>query len=166
MTASTDIPTRDRAHPIFFVAAFATGGLLTLMVHFNGALAHQGNPLFSAWTAHGTGTLAASLLLALLSRLRRAGPAAARLRAPAWAYLGGLSGAATVMLTSTTVNSPLALSGTLALGLSGQAVFSLAADRWGLFGLPRRPLGARNILSLALILAGSALIILYGRSPS
>jgi transporter family-2 protein len=66
------------------------------------------------------------------------------------------------MLTSTAVNTPLALAGTLALGLAGQVVFSLAADRWGLFGLPRRKLSLRDIGALALIIAGSALIILFG----
>ena len=66
------------------------------------------------------------------------------------------------MLTSTTVNSPLALSGTLALGLAGQVVFSLAADHWGLFGLPKRRLELRDLAAVLLILAGSALIILVG----
>jgi transporter family-2 protein len=155
----------ESPHPIAFVAAFLAGTLLTLMVHFNGELARFGNPLFSSWTAHGTGTVAALLLLGLLYRRKRAIPAARR-PAPLWAYLGGLSGAVTVMLTSTAVNSPLALSGTLALGLSGQAVFSLAADHWGLFGLPQRRLRLRSLAALGLILAGSAVIILFGRSPA
>lgn len=158
-------PSLDRPRPLVFVAAFATGALLTLMVHFNGELARYGNPLFSSWTAHGTGTIAAIVLMALLYRRGR-GATAEKLPAPLWSYLGGLSGAATVMLTSATVNSPLALSGTLALGLSGQAIFSLAADHWGLFGLAKRRLQARNLAALALILAGSALIILYGRNPA
>lgn len=162
MTSSTPI---DSARPLVFLAAFATGGLLTLMVHFNGELARYGNPLFSSWTAHGTGTIAALVFLALLYRRGREAPAA-RPAAPLWAYLGGISGAATVMLTSTAVNSPLALAGTLALGLSGQAIFSLAADHWGLFGLAKRRLTVRNLAALALILAGSALIILEGRSPA
>ena len=80
--------------------------------------------------------------------------------APAWAYLGGLSGAVTVMLSSLAANTALALSGTLALGLVGQAAFGLAADRWGLLGLPRRRATPRGLLSLALILGGSAALIL------
>lgn len=35
-------------HPIYFAGAFATGGLLTFMVHLNGELARYGNPLFSS----------------------------------------------------------------------------------------------------------------------
>ena len=76
--------------------------------------------------------------------------------------MGGLSGAVTVILTSMTVNSPLALSGTLALGLAGQVVFGLAADRWGFLGMPRRKADLRDYAALALIVAGSALIIFFG----
>ncbi|KQS63194.1 hypothetical protein ASG39_14815 [Rhizobium sp. Leaf371] len=162
MTATSPL---ENPRPLVFFAAFSAGGLLTLMVHFNGELARYGNPLFSSWTAHGTGTIAAIVFLGLLYRRGRV-MTEGRPPAPLWAYLGGLSGAATVMLSSTAVNSPLALAGTLSLGLSGQAIFSLAADHWGLFGLPKRRLTARNLVALALIIAGSALIILEGRNPA
>ncbi|HMM64730.1 MAG: DMT family transporter [Mesorhizobium sp.] len=157
----TDDAAARRLNPLHLVAAFATGGLLTAMVHLNGELARYGNPLFSSWVAHGTGTAAALLLLALLLRRQGAG-APAKPSAPLWAYLGGISGAVTVMLTSFAVNSPIALSGTLALGLAGQVGFGLAADRWGLFGLPARRPGGRDFAALGLILAGSLLIILQG----
>ncbi|MNT57922.1 hypothetical protein D3C72_1953300 [compost metagenome] len=70
------------------------------------------------------------------------------------------------MLTSFAVNSPLALSGTLALGLAGQVVFSIVADRWGLFGLPMRRPDGRDLAAMTLIIAGSALIILFGRGDA
>lgn len=151
----------QRLNPLHLLAAFGTGGLLTLMVYFNGELGRYGSPLFSSWAAHGTGTVAAVILLAIMWR-RRPKSSDARPRAPLWAYLGGLSGAITVMLTSTTVNTPLGLAGTLALGLAGQVVFSLAADLWGLFGLPSRKLSSRDFGALALVVAGSILIILFG----
>ncbi|EJB01449.1 hypothetical protein Rleg9DRAFT_0181 [Rhizobium leguminosarum bv. trifolii WSM597] len=149
-------------HPIYFIGAFATGGLLTFMVHLNGELARYANPLFSSWTAHGAGMVAAVILLLALYR-RRTPTAGKTARAPLWAYLGGVSGAATVILTSTAVNSPLGLSGTLALGLAGQVAFSLAADNWGLFGLPKRRPDMRDIAALGLVVTGGALIILFGR---
>jgi len=143
------------------LAAFAAGGLLTLMVHFNGELGRYGGALFSSWAAHGTGTIAALVfILALRSRWRAAGGIGKSI--PWWAYLGGLSGALTVMVTSHAVNSPLALSGTLALGLGGQVVFSLAADHWGLFGMPKRRPGLRDLAALGLVMIGSAVIILFG----
>lgn len=154
-----------RPNALHLLAAFASGGLLTLMIHFNGELGRYGNALFSSWTAHGTGTVAAVVLLALLHRFRETASAPLP-KAPAWAYLGGISGAATVMLTSAAVNTPLALSGTLALALAGQVAFSLAADKWGLFGLPSRRLELRDAAAIALIVAGSALIILYGKGAA
>jgi bacterial/archaeal transporter family-2 protein len=142
--------------PIDLLAAFGTGGLLTLMVLFNGEMAAFTTPFFSSLAAHGTGTVAAALALLIIGRKVTTSTAG---RAPLWAYLGGISGAVTVMLTSVTVNSVLALSGTLALGLAGQVVFGLAADRFGLFGLPRRQPTLRDIGALALIVGGSLLII-------
>ncbi|MGC1486780.1 MAG: DMT family transporter, partial [Albidovulum sp.] len=147
-----------------FLTALASGGLLTLMVLFNGQFAVNGSALFASWMAHGTGMIAALVFVGLLALSGRRGVATTPGPIPLWAYLGGLSGALTVMLTSTTVNGVLALSGTLALGLVGQTVFSLAADRFGFFGLERRRIGTRQVAALVLILAGSALIIFSGRS--
>ncbi|MDO5896238.1 DMT family transporter [Agrobacterium sp. Azo12] len=160
MTQTTSSP---RLNPLHLAAAFGSGCLLTLMVHFNGMLAHYGNAMFSSWTAHGTGTVAALIYLAILYKKPKPSEIA-KPKAPLWAYLGGVVGAAIVMLTSSAVNSPLALSGTIALGLGGQVIFSLAADLWGFFGLPRRRPDARDLCAVALILGGSALIILVGRA--
>lgn len=156
-------PQRPRANPLHLAAAFASGGLLTMMIHLNGELGRYGNALFSSWTAHGTGTVAALIMLAAFALLRRSASTASLPSAPWWAYLGGIAGAATVMLTSAAVNTPLALSGTISLALAGQVLFSLAADKWGLFGLPSRRLDLRDGAAVALILAGSIVIILYGK---
>jgi bacterial/archaeal transporter family-2 protein len=153
-----------RMNPLHILAALASGGLLTLMIHFNAELAHFGGPLYSSWCAHGTGTIAAIAYLLMLNRGRWPRPdgSATVGRAPLWAYLGGLSGAVTVMLSGITVNSPVALTGTLALGLAGQVMFGLAADHWGMFGMAARRIGLKDILSVVLISAGSLLIILFG----
>jgi bacterial/archaeal transporter family-2 protein len=50
----------------------------------------------------------------------------------------------------------------LALGLAGQVVFGLLADRFGLFGLPRRTPTTQDLGAVALICAGSLLIIFSG----
>lgn len=140
------------------LAALAAGALLSLMVHLNGEAARQGGALFSSWIAHGTGTVAALLVIPLWWKAIHRSDVA-RGAIPLWAYLGGLAGAVTVIMTSTAVNSSLALSGTVALGLAGQIVFSLAADQWGLFGIAKRRLRLGDAVALALIVAGSALVI-------
>lgn len=140
--------------PLHLAVALATGGLLSLMVLCNAEVTRHTDALLGSLAPHATGTVAALILLALIPR--RGMPDG---RAPAWAYLGGLSGAVTVMLSSLAANTALALSGTLALGLVGQAAFGLAADRWGFLGMPRRRPTRRGLLSLALILGGSAILI-------
>jgi len=155
---------QNHAHPLGFLIAFGIGGLLALMVQFNGALAHYGNSLFASWTAHAAGTVAALLFLLVLPRRRPSSQP--RPPAPLWAYLGGLSGAATVVLSSMAVNSPAGLPGTLALGLAGQLLFGLVADGWGLFGLPKRRFTFRDFAALALVLAGSLLILLAGKGAA
>ncbi|KFL29081.1 membrane protein [Devosia riboflavina] len=158
-------PPTQRTNPLHLLAAFASGGILTLAIFVNGEAGRFGGAMFSSWLAHGTGTVVAILFLAVVWRGQRAAAAEATGKigkAPLWAYAGGLCGAVTVMLTSTSVNSPLALAGTLALGLAGQVVLSLAADFWGLLGLPKRKLDLRDAGAVILIAAGSLLIILFG----
>ena len=139
--------------------AFGTGGLLSLMVLFNGTLAAYGSLLFASFIPHLTGTVAALIFLAVLRPKR-----AAKTRAPAWAYLGGVSGAVTVIATSYSVNTALALSGTIALGLAGQMAFGLVADARGLLGLPQRRLNAHDLVATALIIAGALILIFGGRA--
>ena len=146
--------------PADLALAFSSGGLLSMMVLLNGEMARATTALFSSWAAHATGTVAALAALGVGLAVRPRSPVApGRPPAPLWAYLGGLSGALTVILTSTTVNSALALSGTIALGLAGQAAFALVSDRFGWFGLPVRRATLTDLAALGLVLAGSALII-------
>ena len=159
------LPTAQRPKPLHLVLAFGSGGILTIAVFVNAEAGRYGGAMFSSWLAHGTGTVAAILFLAVLWKRQRHQAKTARAqfgKAPLWAYLGGIIGAATVMLTSTTVNTPLALAGTLALGLAGQVLLSLDADFWGLLGLPKRKLDWRDLGAVTLIAAGSLLIILFG----
>ncbi|KJZ20909.1 DMT family transporter [Loktanella sp. S4079] len=140
-----------------FVTAFGAGGLLTLMVLCNGTLAIHGSLFFASWVPHIAGSVVALILLLALRPKR-----ASKTRPPLWAYLGGISGGVTVMLTSATMNTALALSGTIALGLAGQVLFSLFADIRGLFGLPQRMPSGQDYLSLTLIIIGSLVLIFFG----
>lgn len=142
---------------IHFLGAFGAGGLISLMLLTNGTLAQYGTLMFSSWVPHLTGTVLAILIL-LVMRPKRA----STMRPPLWAYLGGVSGGLTVIATSAAMNSALALSGTIALGLAGQIVFSLFADARGLFGLPQRFPKWRDFAGLGLIIAGALVLIFFG----
>lgn len=151
---TSSAPLRHLHHAL----AFGSGGLLAIMLLQNGTLAGASNATFASLVAHGSGGLVAALILLVWHRQAQT----TRPKAPLWAYLGGLSGAMTVIVTAYAMNSALALSGTLALGLAGQAAFAVLADRFGLFGLPVRHIGLRGVLALALILTGSGIVILGG----
>lgn len=154
-----DVPAPAR--PLEIVAALGTGGLLTLMLLSNSTMAAHTTPLFSSLTAHAVGSIVAALALCAVWLLRGTARALPRQnRAPLWAYLGGLSGALTVMLTSASANSALALTGTLAIGLAGQVVLALVFDLFGAMGLERRRPRKQDLIALLAIIAGALLIIL------
>ncbi len=154
MWPMTPAPAPRLAH---YLGAFAAGGLISLMLLTNGPLAQYGTLLYSSWVPHFTGTVLAIGIL-LVMRPARVTPK----RPPLWAYLGGVSGGLTVIATSAAMNSALALSGTIALGLAGQIIFSLFADARGLFGLPQRTPTRRDFAGLGLIGAGALVLIFFG----
>ncbi|KYQ96473.1 hypothetical protein AWY96_24345 [Serratia plymuthica] len=137
--------------------ALTAGALLALMISVNSVLASYNSPLFASWVAHGVGAIAAWLLLLLL--LRRRTPLSPATAPPRWAYLGGIPGALTVVVAAITVNSPLALAGSLALMLTGQVLFGMLSDSRGWFGAIQRRLRTNDIIATLLILAGCALLI-------
>ena len=143
-----------------FSIAFAAGCLLTFMLLFNGTLAIYGTLLLSSWMPHATGTVAALAILLLLRPKR-----VSVTRPPLWSYLGGISGALTVVATSYTMNTALALSGTIAIGLAGQLIFSLFADARGMFGFAKRLPTQRDLIAITLITAGALVLILFGAAP-
>lgn len=145
-----------------FIVALGTGCLPTFLLSLNSEIVLHAGPVLGSWIVHGTGTLAAMVLLVIFSRTQSRPLATPGGRPPLWAFMGGFTGAFNVMLGSTAVNAGLALSGTQAVALSGQMLFGLVADRWGILGLPRRPVTLRDIVPVALIIGGSLIIILYG----
>ena len=146
--------------PFHFLIAFAAGCLLTFMLLSNGTLAIYGTLLLSSWMPHATGTVAALIILLVLRPKR-----AQATRPPLWAYLGGISGALTVVATSYTMNTALAISGTIAIGLAGQLIFSLIADARGMFGFTKRIPTSRDLIAASLITAGALVLILFGATP-
>jgi transporter family-2 protein len=146
-----------------WLLAVSGGVLLTLMTQFNGDLAHHTGPVYASWAAHGLGAVAALVLVALFVRpLRRRKPPPgepAPGRAPLWFYCGGIAGAVVVMLSAISVNSVLELAGTIALMLTGQILFGIVSDRWGLLRTPRRPLTRMDLTVAGCVLVGSVLIV-------
>lgn len=151
-------------HSADWLLAFMAGALLATMIACNSLLAKHSAPLFASWVAHGTGAAAAWLLVAAWSRVFGRAPIEHRPeKGPAWAYLGGMPGALTVILAAVTANGPLALSGTIAFMLVGQVIFGIVSDHTGLFGVAKRRLATIDALVVALVLGGSGLLAWGGR---
>jgi transporter family-2 protein len=104
-------------------------------------------------------TLSMALVLAAPQAFTRApAPRTGRLgRVPWWGWLGGACGASYV--TSVFVLIPeIGVAPTVALTVAGQQIASVIVDRYGLLRLPRRPVSARRLAGVALLLGGVALI--------
>jgi transporter family-2 protein len=77
---------------------------------------------------------------------------------PAWAWLGGLLGAAYV--TATTIAGPkLGAAMLLAMTLAGQMAAALLVDHYGVVGFPQSPVTPLRLLGAVLLVAGVLLIM-------
>jgi transporter family-2 protein len=137
------------------IAALVGAGL-TVQVGMNATVRLAvGSPMLAAIVNFVIG-LAALLVVALASGARWTPGSAAVV--PAWAWFGGVLGAAYV--ASTTVLGPrLGAATLLALTLAGQMAAALAVDHYGVIGFPQSPLTASRLLGAALLVAGVLLIM-------
>jgi transporter family-2 protein len=80
--------------------------------------------------------------------------------APPWYYwlIGGLAGMVIVTVTLITVRD-LGAGGITAAVIAGQLAFSVVLDRLGVLGLPERALTWEKLLGIALLAAGTVLIV-------
>ncbi|UTV30564.1 DMT family transporter [Photobacterium atrarenae] len=156
-------PNADRLGPKNVVLALTGGITLASMIAINSYLATYSSPLLASWLAHGVGVVTSLILVVganLWHRTRLGLTMVAGV--PFWAYLGGIPGALTVILAAVTVNSPLGLSGTIALIMAGQVLFGLFSDALGWFGLPKRAIKRGDGAVLLLIALGGVLILFGG----
>jgi bacterial/archaeal transporter family-2 protein len=136
--------------------AVVVGAGLTIQVGMNATVrVALGSPILAAVVNFVVGLLAL-VLLALAGGSRLAPGSAAAV--PAWAWFGGLLGAAYV--AATTVLGPrLGAAALLALTLAGQMAAALAVDHFGAIGFPQSPVTPLRLLGTALLVAGVLLIM-------
>jgi len=136
--------------------AVLVGAGLTLQVGMNSTVRMAiGSPVVATIVNFAVG-LAALGLVAVASGARVAPGSTAAV--PAWAWFGGLLGAAYV--ASTTVLGPrLGATALLALTLGGQMLAALAVDQYGVIGFPQSPVTPARLLGAVLVIAGALLIV-------
>ena len=77
---------------------------------------------------------------------------------PVWLWLGGLMGLY-IVLAITIATPRIGVAATIGLVIAGNLVMAAAIDRWGLLGQDEIPITWHRVLGLALLAAGSALIL-------
>jgi transporter family-2 protein len=144
----------------WILLGLVAGGVLPIQGAVNARLrADLHEPLAVATVSFAVATLTIAAILVVLRVFDRTpAPKVAPLRTmPWWGWLGGACAAAYV--TSTFLLIPeIGAATTVALTVTGQQATSAAIDHYRLFRLPRRPLTARRLLGIAVLLAGSVLV--------
>lgn len=79
---------------------------------------------------------------------------------PLWYYLGGGIGMLTVVLCNISI-PVLGVTIQMAICLLGQTVSSLIVDHFGLFGFNKYPINKNKLISLGLIIIGTAVMIIW-----
>jgi transporter family-2 protein len=143
----------DRGVAVLLTAV--AGGLIALQAPINAGLGRATGSLPAALVSFVVGTAALAAIVALSGQAGGLGSTFD----VSWYYLvGGLLGAVYVAnaLIAVTV---IGAGGVAAATITGQLVASVAIDRLGLFGLDQVPLSPERIIGVALLLAGTVLVV-------
>ncbi len=131
------------------------GGLIALQAPINAGLGKQTGSIPAALVSFAIGTLALAAIVVLSGK---AGGLSSSLDV-SWYYLvGGCLGAIYVTNALITV-SVIGAGGVAAATIAGQLIASVAIDRLGLFGLDQIPLSPERVVGVALLLAGTVLVV-------
>lgn len=131
------------------------GGLIALQAPINAGLGRATGSLPAALVSFVVGTIALTAIVVLSGR---AGGLQSTFDVSWYYLLGGLLGAVYVANALIAV-STIGAGGVAAVTIAGQLSASVAIDRLGLFGLDQVPLSPERIVGVALLLAGTLLVV-------
>jgi transporter family-2 protein len=143
----------DRGIAVILTAT--TGGLIALQAPINAGLGRATGGLPAALVSFLVGTVALSAIVVLSGK---AGGLSSTFDVSWYYLLGGLLGAIYVANALVAV-SAIGAGGVAAATVTGQLVASVAIDRLGLFGLDEIPLSPERLVGVALLLAGTVLVV-------
>jgi bacterial/archaeal transporter family-2 protein len=138
------------------VLAAAAGVLVGMQAPVNSRLGRSIGSVQAATFSFVVGTIALALIATLF--YGGLGGFAQAVKAPAWAWFGGLLGAVYVTVAILTVRT-LGVSGLTALVICGQLTAAVVIDRFGLFGIAKQQIGVTRIVGLALLVIGALLVV-------
>jgi transporter family-2 protein len=137
------------------VLTAVAGGLIALQAPINAGLGRSTGSLAAALVSFAVGTVALTAIVVLSGKAGGLGSVSDA----SWYYLiGGLLGAVYVTNALIAV-AAIGAGGVAAATITGQLVASVTIDRLGLFGLEEVPLSPERLLGVALLLAGTVLVV-------
>ena len=143
----------DRGLAVLLTAV--AGGLIALQAPINSGLGKATGSLPAALVSFAVGAVALAAIVVLSGKAGGLGSAFD----VSWYYLvGGLLGAVYVT-TALIAVAAIGAGGVAAATITGQLTASVALDRAGAFGLEQTPLTWERLLGVALLLAGTYLVV-------
>lgn len=143
----------DRGLAVLLTAV--AGGLIALQAPLNSGLGKATGNLGAALVSFLVGTIALALIVVLSGK---AGGLGSTFDVRWYYLLGGLLGAIYVANALVAVSS-IGAGGVAAATITGQLAASVAIDRLGVLGLDQVALTPERIVGVALLLAGTLLIV-------
>ena len=143
----------DRGVAVILMAA--VGGLIALQPAINAGLGKATGNIAAAFVSFAIGTV---VLAAIVVIAGQAGGVSGALDVRWYYLLGGVLGAAYVFTALVTVSS-IGAGGVAAATITGQLTLSVIIDRLGILGLEEQPITVERIAGVALLLAGTFLIV-------
>jgi transporter family-2 protein len=139
------------------VATMAAGGLVAAQAPVNNILSKK----VGTFGAVGVNFLVGTVLVLVVTFAFAGGIRNVEgVESPAWYYwvFGGLAGVAIVLTTLVTVRE-LGAGGVTAATIAGQLTLSVVLDRLGVLGLEERAITWDKLLGIALLAAGTVLVV-------
>lgn len=147
---------------IYAALALVAGALLPLQALINARLGYSTTGgLFASACSFVVGTAALALVLLVTRQALPSLDSVARL--PAWIWLGGLFGAAFVVVATLAIPR-IGASALVALVVLGQMAASLALDHFGILQAPK-PVDMLRILGALLVIGGVLLVLQPWKAP-
>ena len=143
----------DRGVAVLVMAA--VGGLIALQPAVNAGLGRATGNVAATLVSFAIGTL---LLVAIVALSGQASGLASTFDVRWYYLLGGVLGVAYVF-TALVVVSEIGAGGVAAATITGQLTASIVLDRLGVLGLEQEPITLERIIGVALLLAGTYLVV-------
>jgi transporter family-2 protein len=143
----------DRGVAVLVMAA--VGGLIALQPAVNAGLGKATGNVAAALVSFVIGTLLLAAIVGLSGQVSGLG---ATFEVPWYYLLGGVLGAAYVFAALVVVSS-IGAGGVAAATITGQLTGSILLDRLGVLGLEQEPITFERGLGVALLLAGTYLVV-------